>query len=41
MHGILRGLYHDFNDIGSFGHDKQEEEPNNKVKRFFRLLKDS
>ena len=41
MHGILRDLYHDFNDIGSFCHDKQEEKQNNEVKRFFRLLKDS
>jgi len=40
MHGILRDLYHDFNDMGSFNHDKQQEEPI-KVKRFFRLLKDS
>ena len=41
MQGILRDLYHDFNDIGSFGHDKQEEEPNNEANRFFRLLKNS
>ena len=41
MQGILKDLYHDFNDITSFDHDNEEEEPNNAAKRFFRLLKDS
>jgi len=41
MQGILNDLDHDFNDIRSFDHDKEEEEPNNEAKRFFRLLKDS
>ena len=41
MHSILGDLYHDFNHVGSFGHDKQEREPNNKVNICFRLLKDS
>lgn len=28
MHGILRDLYHEFNDVDSLSHDNQEEEPN-------------
>jgi len=38
---ILKDLYHDFNDIRSFDHDREKEEPNDKAKRFFRLLDDS
>ena len=41
MQGILRDLYHDFDDTGSFDHDEQEEELNNEAKRFYRLLKES
>ena len=41
MQGILRDLCDDFDDTGSFNHDKQEEEANNERKRFYRLLKDS
>ena len=41
MYGILRDLYHDFNDIGSFGYDKQEEGPNNEAKMFSKPLRDS
>jgi len=39
--GILRDSYHDFDDIGSFNHNEQEEEPNDEAKRFHRLSKDS
>jgi len=31
---ILRDLYHDFDDTGSFNHNEQEEEPNDEAKRF-------
>jgi len=41
IQGILRDLYHDFDDTGSFDHEEQEEEPNSEAKRFYRLLKDS
>ena len=40
MHGILRDLYHEFNDVDSLSHDNQEEEPHDEAKTFCRLLKD-
>jgi len=41
MQGILRDLYHDFNDTRSFDHEEEKQEPNSAAKRFYGLLKDS